>query len=110
MWAVVDGAGLQCGGSLMQRAERLFLTKTKALSELPPSVFAGAKGKRKRSAAAAPAVATVMSELAHEYLDTEGALRFKVRVLADMVRASVAAVAYTGARPSARKVAHSPTV
>ena len=55
MWAVVDGAGLQCGGSLMQRAERLFLTKTKALSELPPSVFAGAKGKRKRSAAAAPA-------------------------------------------------------
>ena len=44
----------QCGGSLQQRAERLFMTKGTPMSELPPSVFAGArgkgKGKRKRQA------------------------------------------------------------
>ena len=39
--------GLKCGGNLQQRAERLFMTKNTPMSELPLSVFAGAKGKGK---------------------------------------------------------------
>ena len=40
----------QCGGSLEQRAERLFSTKGKTLGELPAELFAGAAGggKKKR--------------------------------------------------------------
>jgi splicing factor 3A subunit 3 len=53
----------QCGGSPAQRAERLFMTKGKALSELPLSVFAGAKtGKRKRGKANDEPPATGLSQ------------------------------------------------
>jgi len=37
--------GLKCGGTLEDRANRLFLTKGKKLSEIDPSMFAKAKGK-----------------------------------------------------------------
>jgi splicing factor 3A subunit 3 len=43
----LERLGLKCGGNLEQRAARLFLTKGTALSDLPPSVFAGARGKGK---------------------------------------------------------------
>ena len=32
--------GLKCGGTVQERAERLFMTKGKKLSELPPALFA----------------------------------------------------------------------
>jgi len=42
--------GLKCGGTLQERAERLFMTKGMDVSELPPTIFAktkpGAKGGR----------------------------------------------------------------
>jgi len=37
--------GLKCGGTLEDRANRLFLTKGKKLSEIDPSMFAKSKGK-----------------------------------------------------------------
>ncbi len=37
--------GLKCGGTLEERAQRLFSTKGKRLSELDPSMFAKSKGK-----------------------------------------------------------------
>ena len=40
--------GLKCGGTLKERAERLFSTKGKSRDELDPSLFAkGGKQKRK---------------------------------------------------------------
>jgi splicing factor 3A subunit 3 len=45
--------GLKCGGTLEERANRLFSTKGKKLSELDPSMFAKSKsgaGKGEKSA------------------------------------------------------------
>ena len=39
--------GLKCGGTPAQRAERLFATKGKSLSELNPSMFAKPKKQKK---------------------------------------------------------------
>lgn len=41
--------GLKCGGTLQERAQRLFSTKGKALEDLDPSLFAKpSKGKNKQ--------------------------------------------------------------
>ena len=37
--------GLKCGGTLEERASRLFSTKGKGLNELDPTLFAKSKGK-----------------------------------------------------------------
>ena len=37
--------GLKCGGTLEERANRLFSTKGKLLSDLDPALFAKSKGK-----------------------------------------------------------------
>ena len=37
--------GLKCGGTLEERASRLFSTKGKGLNELDPALFAKSKGK-----------------------------------------------------------------
>ena len=37
---------MKCGGTLQERAKRLFLTKDKALSELDSSLFVKKKGKK----------------------------------------------------------------
>ena len=42
--------GLKCGGTLEERARRLFSTKGRRLSELDPSMFAKAKGGAKEAA------------------------------------------------------------
>ena len=40
--------GLKCGGTLQERAQRLFSTKGKTVEELDPSLFAKAGKQRKR--------------------------------------------------------------
>ena len=45
---VLQSMGLKCGGTVRERAERLFSTKGKALSELDPSLFAKAGKQKKR--------------------------------------------------------------
>ncbi len=40
---------LKCGGTLEERAQRLFMSKGKSIDELDPSVFAKSKGKGKGS-------------------------------------------------------------
>ncbi len=47
--SALQALGLKCGGTLEERAQRLFLTKGKSLEELDPSVFAKTKGKGKSS-------------------------------------------------------------
>lgn len=46
----LQALGLKCGGTLRERAARLFSTKGRSLTELEPTLFAtgGRKGKRKR--------------------------------------------------------------
>ena len=39
--------GLKCGGTLEERAQRLFTTKGKSLSEIDPTLFAKGQGKGK---------------------------------------------------------------
>lgn len=41
--------GLKCGGTLQQRAQRLFATKGVPLSELDPSLFAKSTGSKRPS-------------------------------------------------------------
>lgn len=43
--------GLKCGGTLEERASRLFSTKGKAVSELAPSLFAKSKAKKDKDEA-----------------------------------------------------------
>lgn len=44
----LQSLGLKCGGTLKERAERLFSTKGKSKDEIDPSLFAkGGKQKRK---------------------------------------------------------------
>ena len=41
--------GLKCGGTLLERAERLFSIKGKSREEIDPSIFSkGGKQKRKK--------------------------------------------------------------
>lgn len=46
--AVLQAMGLKCGGTLQERAQRLFATKGKRLEELDPSLFAKTGKQRKR--------------------------------------------------------------
>lgn len=46
--SVLQSLGLKCGGTLQERAQRLFSTKGKSLEELDPSLFAKAGKSRKR--------------------------------------------------------------
>ena len=47
--SVLQSMGLKCGGTLQERAQRLFSTRGKSLEELDPSLFAKAgKSSRKR--------------------------------------------------------------
>ncbi|CAL1531264.1 unnamed protein product [Lymnaea stagnalis] len=41
--------GLKCGGTLQERAERLFLVKGLTIDQIDPSLFAKSKGKGKKS-------------------------------------------------------------
>lgn len=45
---MLQSLGLKCGGTLQERAQRLFSTKGKSLEELDPSLFAKAGKSRKR--------------------------------------------------------------
>ena len=45
---VLQAMGLKCGGTLQERAQRLFSTKGKSLEELDSSLFAKASKSRKR--------------------------------------------------------------
>lgn len=45
--SALQALGLKCGGTLEERAQRLFLTKGKLMDELDPAVFAKSKGKGK---------------------------------------------------------------
>ena len=45
--SALQALGLKCGGTLEQRAQRLFSTKGKSLKDLDPSLFAKTKGKGK---------------------------------------------------------------
>ena len=44
----LQALGLKCGGTLQERAQRLFSTKGKTIEELDPSLFAKAGKQRKR--------------------------------------------------------------
>jgi hypothetical protein len=46
--SVLQSLGLKCGGTLQERATRLFSTKGKSLEDLDPSLFAKAGKSRKR--------------------------------------------------------------
>ena len=45
---MLQSLGLKCGGTLQERAARLFSTKGKSLEDLDPSLFAKAGKSRKR--------------------------------------------------------------
>ena len=47
--SALQALGLKCGGTLEQRAQRLFSTKGKLLKELDPSLFTKSKGKGKNT-------------------------------------------------------------
>lgn len=53
---ILASMGLKCGGTVRQRAERLWSVKGKALDEIEPSLFAGGS-KRKGAAKAAKGIA-----------------------------------------------------
>ena len=44
----LQAVGLKCGGTLQERAQRLFATKGKKFEELDPSMFAKGGKQRKR--------------------------------------------------------------
>jgi len=46
--AALQALGLKCGGTLQQRAQRLFSTKGKTIGELHPSLFAKASKQRRK--------------------------------------------------------------
>ena len=46
--SVLQSLGLKCGGTVQERAQRLFSTKGKSLEELDPHLFAKAGKSRKR--------------------------------------------------------------
>ena len=46
--SVLQSMGLKCGGTLQERAQRLFSTKGKSLEELDPCLFAKTAKTRKR--------------------------------------------------------------
>ena len=46
--AALQALGLKCGGTLQERAQRLFATKGKTLEELDPSFFAKSGKQRRR--------------------------------------------------------------
>lgn len=75
--------GLKCGGTLRQRAERLFSTKGKNLSDLHPSLFA--KGAR-------PAAALTPHDREKNITSAKfiALTEFKIRKLCDMLSSVVA--------------------
>ena len=44
---ILQNKGLKCGGTLQERAQRLFSIKGKLLDEIDPNLFAKSNGKRK---------------------------------------------------------------
>ena len=44
---ILQNKGLKCGGTLQERAQRLFSIKGKRLDEIDPNLFAKSNGKRK---------------------------------------------------------------
>ena len=44
----LSGLGLKCGGTLLERATRLFSTKGKSKEELDPSLFAKPKKMKRK--------------------------------------------------------------
>jgi splicing factor 3A subunit 3 len=66
--------GLKCGGTLEERASRLFGTKGKQLSELDPAMFAKSKpgpgkgGKNTRETEKQKEIASMESQVSHSNL------------------------------------------
>ena len=66
--------GLKCGGTLQERAERLFLTKGRKLTELNPSLFA----KNKPGSKDGKRAPEKMKEIAKIEVETDILIEMKI--------------------------------
>lgn len=64
MKVVLASMGLKCGGTVRQRAERLWSVRGKAVEEIDPSLFAGAGGKKKKKNKTTSSAAGVSTDAA----------------------------------------------